>query len=130
MERRVHLVVGSFIFIIYSVIFLAIFSIPYSTMFWGFIITTIGSVIPDLIEPAFHCKHRKFFHSKAFLRYIGTFFLITTLFGLLTGFYYLYSNSTLFYYLFSYSYLISCFSLGYTVHLIADSTTKMGLPDY
>lgn len=129
MDKRAHFIIGEGAFAIYSLFFWAITSIPLGTIFWGFIGAGIGSALPDIVEPAYHYTHRSVFHSRKVLNYSEIGFFITALFGFLMGVIYLFSNSNPFYYLFSYSYLISCFFLGYMVHLMADSTTKMGLPE-
>ena len=72
----------------------------------------IGSILPDIIEPAKHYTHRNYFHSKRFLK-INYYLLLPTL---LIGFF----INWIFYLFF----LI----IGYTSHLWLDSTTKMGLP--
>ncbi len=79
----------------------------------GVFIAVIGSVIPDRLEPANHWTHRGTFHSKKVLGITGKIFAATAVIGLFIP--------IIFY--------ISCFFLGYVSHLLADSTTKVGLPD-
>jgi hypothetical protein len=122
MNRGEHIFIGIVIFFVYNFlnnsiingILQPIFSISV-TGNWliGVILAVMGSVVPDFIEPASHWTHRGVFHSKKMLQYSTLFFLITGMIGLF---------SVIFYY-------FSCLALGYMFHLIADSTTKMGLPD-
>ncbi len=79
----------------------------------------VGSVLPDVIEPAISngnrkaWQHRQVFHSKRTLKGI----LILIIPVLILGMFF-----NIFLYLF--------FGLiGYILHLLMDSTTKMGLPD-
>jgi hypothetical protein len=85
----------------------------------GFIIAAFGSVLPDVIEPAYDYTHRGYFHGTNLLWLSAIVFAITGL----TGFLKIFNG------LFYYSYLVSGFFLGYASHLLADSTTKMGLPE-
>ena len=71
------------------------------------------SSLPDVIEPAKHYTHRKFFHSKRVLVFLSKYVLPS--FFILGIFW-----RDSFYLFFG--------VLGYIVHLLADSTTKMGLP--
>jgi membrane-bound metal-dependent hydrolase YbcI (DUF457 family) len=80
---------------------------------YGVILAVIGSGIPDILEPAYHWNHRDKFHSKKTLRVSVAVFSITAIIGLF----------------FPLSYYISCFFLGYMFHLLADSLTKVGLPE-
>jgi membrane-bound metal-dependent hydrolase YbcI (DUF457 family) len=73
----------------------------------------IGAIIPDIIEPPINYKHRKFFHSR----------YVLNLFAIGTGISFI---ITLFWFPFSW---IFYFALGYLSHLLADSTSKMGLPE-
>jgi membrane-bound metal-dependent hydrolase YbcI (DUF457 family) len=79
----------------------------------GAFLAVLGSVIPDKLEPATHWTHRGKFHSKKTLSLAEKIFAGTALIALFTP---------IFYY-------ISCFFLGYVFHLLADSTTKVGLPE-
>ncbi len=73
----------------------------------------IGSVLPDIIEPAKHYTHRNYFHSKRFLKILYYSLIPTLLLGVfIHGILYLF-------------FLV----IGYISHLWLDSTTKMGLPD-
>jgi uncharacterized membrane protein len=80
----------------------------------GVFLAAFGSVIPDQLEPASHWTHRGKFHSKKTLGIAGKVFAVTAIIALFTP---------IFYY-------ISCFFLGYMFHLLADSMTPVGLPEY
>jgi membrane-bound metal-dependent hydrolase YbcI (DUF457 family) len=73
----------------------------------------VGAILPDIIEPANHYTHRKFFHSVKLLLIL----LVATVISFII---------TLLWFPFSW---IFYFCLGYVSHLVADATTKMGLPD-
>jgi membrane-bound metal-dependent hydrolase YbcI (DUF457 family) len=79
----------------------------------GAFLAVFGAVIPDKLEPATHWTHRSTFHSKTTFGMTGKIFAATAFIALF---------NPLFYY-------ISCFFLGYVSHLLADSTTKVGLPE-
>lgn len=122
MNRREHFIIGLVVFFVYNFInsFLIdsvinpIFGITNTSMWLiGAIAVTLGSVIPDEIEPATHWTHRGTFHSKKTLNLTMKLFGVTAAFSL---FY-----SPIFY--------VASFFLGYSFHLLADSMTKVGLPD-
>ena len=81
-------------------------------------ILLIGSVLPDIIEPAVAKKnrktweHRQFFHSKRFLKSLYVSLIPLLILGIMFN---------IILYLF---FLV----IGYVIHLWLDSTTKMGLP--
>ena len=72
----------------------------------------IGSILPDILEPAKDYTHRDYFHSERFLKLLYKSLIPLVIIGL-------FLNQIL--YLF---FLI----LGYISHLWLDSTTPMGLP--
>jgi len=122
MNRGAHLIIGIVIFFIYNFVNTSIINFVINPIFgnsavglWlvGAFAAAIGSVIPDLLEPAKHWTHRGTFHSKKALNLTIWIFAITAIFSLFLS---------LFFYL-------SSFFLGYMLHLLADSTTKVGLPD-
>ena len=119
MRKQEHLLIGVVFFGLYSIPVLIFTPITIGYAFWGFIIAAFGSVMPDVIEPAYDYTHRGYFHGTGLLRLSAIMFAITGLIGILT------IINGLFYY----SYLVSGFFLGYASHLLADSTTKMGLPE-
>jgi membrane-bound metal-dependent hydrolase YbcI (DUF457 family) len=90
-----------------------------SVILYSLIAVVLGSILPDFLEPSTNWMHRGKYHSKRALKFNGKIFAITALIGLLSYFFYI----------FSVSYILSNFFLGYTSHLLADSTTTMGLPD-
>ena len=116
MPRRQTHVVISFIFIL-LIWFMA--GKKFLSVFtgWAFLVAWlvffIGSLAPDYIEPAYNFRHRNFFHSWKLLKMIS----IPTV---IIVFWLIFKFSILSY--------IGCFLLGYIVHLLLDSTTKMGLP--
>jgi membrane-bound metal-dependent hydrolase YbcI (DUF457 family) len=73
----------------------------------------IGAIIPDIIEPPIDYKHRNFFHSKYLLNFVAIGTSVSFIIAILW-----FPFSWVFY-----------FCLGYLSHLLADSTTKMGLPE-
>jgi hypothetical protein len=72
-----------------------------------------GGLTPDVLEPAKHYTHRKTCHSKKALKYSSYVALGSFLVGFLINF----------------LWYVCFFAVGYSVHLLLDSTTKMGLPD-
>jgi membrane-bound metal-dependent hydrolase YbcI (DUF457 family) len=122
MNSGEHFLIGLVIFFVYNFITTTlinsvinpIFGISIKvTLFYGIIAITIGSLIPDYIEPAMHYTHRSTFHSRKILDISIKLFSITAIIGLF----------------FASFFYIACFFLGYTFHLFADSTTPMGLPE-
>ncbi len=122
MNNREHVFIGIIIFFVYNffnntiinAILHPLVGISIGTMWlYGVILSVIGSGMPDVIEPAYNWTHRSRFHSKKILRFSAGIFSITAIIGLfIPGIFY-----------------ISCFFLGYMFHLLADSLTKVGLPD-
>lgn len=119
MKKGEHLFIGLIAFLVYTYFLSLVVKIPPDTSIFGFFSTLFGSVIPYFLEPAKDWMHRGIGHSKRALKFVTTIFVITTICGLISFFV---SSSSVFY-------LISCFLLGYAVHLLADATTKIGLPD-
>lgn len=82
------------------------------------VILLVGSILPDIIEPAIAknnrkaWEHRQFFHSKKLLKNLYISLIPLLILGVIFN---------LFFYLF---FLV----IGYIIHLWLDSTTKMGLP--
>ena len=72
----------------------------------------LGSVVPDLLEPAYNSFHRDFFHSKRLLK-----LLLISIIPLLI----------LSKFIFETSYVL-VFILAYILHLFLDSFTRRGLP--
>jgi len=74
----------------------------------------VGSIIPDIIEPATSYNHRAFFHSWKLLA-------VLLVLSILTFLIWHFSNI-------GFIGWIAFFCAGYIVHLLLDSTTKMSLP--
>ena len=79
---------------------------------YAFLGGLIGSLLPDIIERPYHYTHRDFFHSVKLMRILGVIMLVC----------------------FPISFFITWFWLifygivGYEMHLLADWTTRMGIP--
>lgn len=76
----------------------------------------VGSVAPDYIEPAHYFTHRSFFHSWDLLKILSVITITMLLLCLIFKSIVMFS--------------ITSFLAGYIIHLLLDSTTKMGLPEY
>jgi len=119
MRKGTHLVIGILAFFVYTYLLNSIHAIPVDFFFLGFCAVIIGSILPDTLEPATNSKHRGVFHSWRVLKCIVSIFgfsLVISLILLLPDVTKLIVFG------------ISCFALGYSFHLLADSTTKRGLP--
>ena len=109
MNREEHFFIG------FVLLILSYFILNYLGFlkFFGYAVTLlIGSVLPDVIEPAKDYTHRDYFHSRRFLKILYYGLIVTFIIGLI--------SNQIFYIFF----LI----IGYIFHLFLDSTTKMGLP--
>ncbi len=113
MKRQQHIIIGTVAFIIYSYIIYLIIKISVNGLTYAFIAAVIGSIIPDILEAPTNWMHRGLCHSKRALKLTGKILAFTSLIGIF----------------FSIFYIISSFFLGYVFHLLADSTTEVGLPD-
>lgn len=113
MNRGEHFLIGA---ILCAIIFFLINKINWnpltSQMGWIFIGVFVGSVIPDIIEPAKDYKHRKKFHSWTYLKWVAISVPFFILVGIALPFFW----------------FLAGLAIGYCGHLLADSTTKMGLP--
>jgi len=78
----------------------------------------MGSLAPDCFEPASYWTHRGFFHSQKLLKIL---FIAVAIIGFL---------EIIFYSIFKLQFFvfIGSFLVGYILHLLLDSTTKMSLP--
>ncbi len=119
MNGREHFAIGVMAFIIYRFLVHLIVKISADPLLYAFIAVVLGSNLPDILEPATSWTHRGVFHSKKALKLIEKIFIATVFIGILVYVIYI----------FSIFYVISNFFLGYALHLLADSTTKVGLPD-
>ena len=118
MNSAAHILIGIFAFLGYSNwLGTASGSATLSTG-WGFVAVVIGSVTPDIIEPATSGRHRRVFHSYRALFAVIILFIASGLLAL----------AITFFLDFSAFFLLSCFFLGYVFHLLADSVTPAGLP--
>ena len=118
MRRQTHLFIGAIAFVAYTYPLYLLLKLPSNVMLMGFFAVCIGSVVPDVLEPPKDWTHRGLGHSRRALKFSAEIFAISALLGLFS-----FLNSYL-----SLSYVVSGFFLGYAVHLLADSTTKAGLP--
>jgi membrane-bound metal-dependent hydrolase YbcI (DUF457 family) len=119
MNRHEHVTRGILAFLAYNLpLYFIADKIPNGFIF-GLLAVAVGSITPDILEPATSWKHRGHCHSKRALKYVFIIGAITALLG------YISIISTYF----PIIYVISGFFLGYLFHLLADSITPMGLPD-
>ena len=118
MRRRIHLVVGTALFLVYAYILGKVHPESALLLAAGFLGVVAGSAFPDLIEPATNSRHRGLFHSRRILRFTSVlFFAAAFLSSFQTGIP-----------LLAAAFPVSCFLLGYASHLLADSLTRAGLP--
>jgi hypothetical protein len=123
MNRQAHLVIGIALFLVYfyaAGLFHSTAGVLTTGALFisGIVAVSVGSLFPDLIEPATSARHRGFFHSRRVLKIVCVFFLLMA-FPVL--FIHGISRSSLIF-------GISCSFLGYAAHLLADSVTRAGLP--
>ena len=118
MRRQTHLVLGGLAFLAYSYPLYLLLALPSGTMLMGLFASFFGSVMPDVLEPPTNWTHRGLGHSRRAMKFSAEIFGISALLGLFSFF-----SPDL-----SPLYVVSGFFLGYAVHLLADSTTKAGLP--
>jgi membrane-bound metal-dependent hydrolase YbcI (DUF457 family) len=118
MRRRTHLVTGGVIFIAYCWLLLLLLEIPGRILLAGLFLALLGSVAPDVLEPARHGNHRGIAHSRGARRASAGAFVLTAVLG---AFQPLVPALSL-------SFLFSGFLLGYFLHLLADGLTPAGLP--
>ncbi len=119
MNKQQHVIIGIIVFAAFTWIFYYLVPVSVAIIFYGLIGTIVGSIIPDILEPSTSWMHRGIGHSKRALKFTGKLFAIIALLGLLSFF-----NSIFFIF-----YIIASFFLGYVVHLLADATTAVGLPE-
>ena len=116
MNHATHFLISIIAFAVYNYLHNGIITslggVPAGLWLIGIVLAALGAAIPDLLEPARHWSHRKFFHSRKMLDWAVGIFALAAIIGLFLP---------LFYY-------IASFFLGYASHLLADSTTKAGLP--
>ncbi len=90
------------------------FFLPLLTV--GFVASIFGAVLPDILDPPFSRKHRRFAHSKVLFMIMLVLYLVT-LFSIIYGSIYDILGI----------WAIHFFLLGYLSHLIMDSFTPAGL---
>jgi len=116
MNHGAHFLISIIAFAVYNYLHNGIINslsgVPVGIWLIGIFLAALGAAIPDLLEPARHWSHRRFFHSRKMLDWAVCIFAITAVIGFFLP---------LIYY-------ISSFFLGYASHLLADSTTRAGLP--
>jgi len=119
MRKQVHLFIGIVFFLGYAYCINLVQSLTPTLFLVGLIGTLIGSMMPDIFEPAKTSRHRGLFHSRPVLTLTGVLFLVGAFVSLfLSG----PSGSIVIY-------AASCFLVGYASHLLADSLTPAGLPE-
>lgn len=114
MNKEEHFIIGIFSFIFYFLIInLVILSAPGKDIIsLGILSTIAGSIIPDILEPPKHWTHRNKYHSKTYMKKATKLFIALTVIAILVPVFM----------------IMSGFFLGYITHLLADSTTTVGLP--
>ncbi len=118
MNRQAHLVIGIILVLVYGYVSGSFHGPSGELLVFGIVAVAAGSLFPDILEPATSAQHRGIFHSRRALKCVAPIFLLTAIsvlfvpgiphFPLVFG--------------------ASCFFLGYSAHLLADSTTRAGLP--
>ena len=84
MNREQHLIIGIIIFAVFTWLYYYLVKIPVDMIIYGGIAAVIGSIIPDILEPATNWMHRGLGHSKRALIFTGKIFAITAFLGLLS----------------------------------------------
>jgi len=118
MNRQVHLVIGVVLFLVYVYVAGFFHSTSPELFAFGIVAVAAGSLLPDVLEPPTSAKHRGICHSWRALKFVTVMFLLTAIPVLFTP------GIPRFPLVFS----ASCFFLGYSAHLLADSVTRAGLP--
>jgi membrane-bound metal-dependent hydrolase YbcI (DUF457 family) len=119
MRKGVHLILGVLAFFVYAYLVGLVRDTGTQTFVLGFFAVVAGSVLPDILEAPTSSRHRKIFHSKRAVKGTAMIFCITADVSILAP---LTSTTAVLY-------AFSCFALGYLSHLLADATTKRGLPE-
>ncbi|MFZ2074901.1 MAG: metal-dependent hydrolase [Methanoregula sp.] len=120
MRKGAHLIIGVLAFFGYAYLLSFIRETTSEWFLLGLFAVVTGSLIPDILEAPTSWRHRGIFHSKRALKCMVGTFGITAAIDVLP--------SPLIPHAFL-VYGISCFALGYLCHLLADATTKRGLPE-
>jgi len=120
MRKGVHLIIGIMAFFAYAYLINGIRTITTGFFVIGLFAVVAGSAMPDILEAPTSSRHRGIFHSRRLLKCTVILFGLTAAIDLLSS---LPALSGAF------SFGLSCFFLGYFFHLLADSTTRRGLPE-
>jgi len=113
LNREKHIVFGLIGFVAYVILLQNIRPFEIDILVFGGVASILGSIIPDLIEPAGDFRHRGFAHSKRVLSRFTIILLITSLISLFIPV----------------LLVISAGLIGYILHLLADSTTRTNIPE-
>lgn len=120
MRKGAHLIIGVLAFLGYAYLLGLLRETTNVLFLLGLFAVVTGSIMPDILEAPTSWRHRGIFHSKQALKCMVGTFGITAAIGLLPS--PLIPHASI-------VYGLSCFALGYLFHLLADSTTKRGLPE-
>jgi membrane-bound metal-dependent hydrolase YbcI (DUF457 family) len=120
MRKGAHLIIGILAFFCYAYLLSFIQETTGASFVPGLFAVITGSIMPDILEVPTSWRHRGIFHSRRALKCMVGTFGITAATGFLPS--PLIPHAVL-------VYGISCFALGYLFHLLADATTKRGLPE-
>jgi inner membrane protein len=118
MNRQAHLVIGTVAFLAYYKVTTFFHAISTEHLFLGIVAVAAGSLLPDILEPARNARHRGICHSRLALKSVAVLFLLTAVPVLFAPGIPRFPVVA----------IASCFFLGYLAHLLADSTTRAGLP--
>jgi membrane-bound metal-dependent hydrolase YbcI (DUF457 family) len=118
MRRGVHLAIGILTFCLYAWLGSRLYGISPGLLVLGVCAVVTGSLMPDLLERPTSSRHRGIFHSRRALKWSGVMFCLTAFLFILPEVPYQ-----------PVIYALSSFTLGYLLHLGADSLTRRGLPD-
>jgi membrane-bound metal-dependent hydrolase YbcI (DUF457 family) len=118
MRREWHLAIGGIAFLFYQYFIEIINKTTNYPWLSGLFVASLGSAVPDIVEPASGWNHRGFCHGKGTLNLMLLLFSLSAFIALISS---PFPNLI-------FMYLASCFFLGYVFHLLADSLTPMGLP--
>jgi len=120
MRKGAHLITGVLAFFGYAYLLSLIRETTNEVCLLGLFAVVTGSLMPNILEAPTSWRHRGIFHSKRALKCMLGVFGVTAATGILP--------SSLIPHAFL-IYGLSSFALGYLFHLLADATTKRGLPE-
>ncbi|MGA9085409.1 MAG: metal-dependent hydrolase [Methanoregula sp.] len=120
MRKGAHIIIGVLAFFGYAYLLSLLRETTSEVFLLGLFAVITGSIMPDILEAPTSWKHRRIFHSKRALKCMAGAFGITAAIGVLPSPFIPHAFLV---------YGLSCFVLGYLFHLLADSTTKRGLPE-